>query len=143
MKISECMTQPVEVISSSETIKGAAQKMAECDCGILPVAEDDKLIGMVTDRDIAIRGVALGKSADDSVSEIMSSEVLYCRDDAEIEDVLANMGDIQVRRLPVVDGSDQLVGIVSLGDVSNKSSPLSGNALAEISRHTGVHSQSI
>src|SRR3546814_4358103 len=81
--------------------------MADIDTGFLPVADNDRLIGIVTDRDIAIRGVAAGRRPEASIREVMSAEVKYCFDDQDVDDVLENMGDIQVRRLPVVDRSEE------------------------------------
>ena len=103
MKVSKCMTRDVELVSPTQTIRDAAQMMAELDAGALPVQQDDRLVGMITDRDIAVRAVAQGKSPETPVRDVMSPELLYCFDDQEIEDVARNMGDVKVRRLPVVN----------------------------------------
>src|SRR5262249_48056812 len=103
MQIKDIMTPSVRTVAPDESLRDAALIMAECDVGALPVAEKDRLVGMITDRDIAVRGVALGKHGDCLVSEAMSPEVLYCFADESVEDVCANMGDIQVRRLPVLN----------------------------------------
>lgn len=92
--------------------------MAEIDAGVLPVGENDRLVGMITDRDIAVRAVAAGKPPDTPIRDVMSSDVCYCFDDQEISDVAANMADIKVRRLPVVNRDKRLVGILSLGDIA-------------------------
>jgi CBS domain-containing protein len=145
MKVSEAMTRDVRVASPSETIRQAAQVMAEIDAGVLPVGENDRLVGMITDRDIAVRAVAAGKSPDTPIREVMSSEdVCYCFEDQEIDDVASNMADIKVRRLPVVSREKRLVGILSLADISqagNQNQP-AAEALCGISEPGGQHSQS-
>jgi CBS domain-containing protein len=116
--------------------------MAQYDTGALPVGDDDRLLGVITDRDIAVRVVAEGKSLDTPVRDVMSTEVKYCFEDEEVEHVTRNMGDIQVRRLPVMNREKRLVGIVSLGDLSHSARPaVTGNAVADISRPGGTHSQ--
>lgn len=92
--------------------------MTASDCGALPVGENDRLIGMITDRDIAIRAVAVGKGPDSLVGDVMSKEICYCFADQDLGEITANMGDTKVRRLPVVDRNKRLVGIVSLGDIA-------------------------
>jgi len=143
MKIKDCMTRRVHTVGPFATIEEAARMMADNDVGILPVANPDRLVGMISDRDIAIRGIAAGLGPDARVSAVMSDEVMYCYDDEDVEDVLANMGDIQVRRLPVVDRNKQLVGIVSLSDLADDGEQAAGEALCQIAREGGQHSQSI
>jgi CBS domain-containing protein len=118
MRVSEMMTREVRLATPGQTIREAARAMAECDAGSLPVGENDRLIGMITDRDIAIRAVAAGKGPDTPVREVMSTEVKYCFDDEDSGHVAENMGELQVRRLPVVNRSKRLVGILSLGDLA-------------------------
>ncbi len=143
MKIRDCMSTDVLLASPDDTIQEAALMMAEIDAGALPVSEKDKLVGMITDRDIAVRAVAEGRGPDAPVAEIMSRDVKYCYDDEETEDVLANMGDIQLRRLPVVNRNKRLVGIVSLGDLAlTGARAKTGQALGDISRPGGEHTQS-
>jgi len=89
------MTSEVRIVSPDQTIKEAAKIMADIDAGVLPVGENDRLVGIITDRDIAIRGVAEGKGPDAKVREIMSKEVKYCFEDEDIDDVLENMGDLR------------------------------------------------
>src|ERR671918_2313747 len=120
MRVSEAMTRDVRVANPGQTIRDVAKIMAEIDAGAVPVGENDRLVGMITDRDIAIRAVAAGKGPDTPVREVMSEEVKYCFDDEDLEHVAQNMSDIQMRRLPVVNRDKRLVGIVSLGDVSQK-----------------------
>ena len=136
MRVSEAMTRDVRVANPGQSIRDAAKMMAEIDAGAVPVGENDRLVGMITDRDIAIRAVAHGKGPDTPVREVMSSEVKYCFEDEDLEHVAKNMGDIQVRRLPVVNRDKRLVGIVSLGDLSRAAAPQSGSALKEISKPT-------
>jgi CBS domain-containing protein len=142
MKVSKCMTRDVELVSPTQTIRDAAQMMAELDAGALPVQQDDRLVGMITDRDIAVRAVAQGKSPETPVRDVMSPELLYCFDDQEIEDVSRNMGEVKVRRLPVVNRDKRLVGIISIGDLALKEEQtLTGSTLARISKTGGNHSQ--
>jgi CBS domain-containing protein len=142
MKVSKCMTRDVELVSPTQTIRDAAQMMAELDAGALPVQQDDRLVGMITDRDIAVRAVAQGKSPETPVRDVMSPELLYCFDDQEIEDVSRNMGEVKVRRLPVVNRDKRLVGIISIGDLALKEEQtLTGSTIARISKTGGNHSQ--
>ncbi len=144
MKISKCMTRDVQLASPTQSIRDAAKMMADIDAGSLPVGQDNRLVGMITDRDIAIRAVAEGKSPDTPVREVMSQEVLYCFDDQELEEVARNMADIKVRRLPVLNRSKHLVGIVSLGDLSRKQQPeMTAKAVSNISKPGGRHSQAV
>ena len=144
MKISKCMTRDVQLASPTQSIRDAAKMMADIDAGSLPVGQDNRLVGMITDRDIAIRAVADGKSPDTPVREVMSQEVLYCFDDQELEEVARNMADIKVRRLPVLNRSKHLVGIVSLGDLSRKQQPeMTAKAVSNISKPGGRHSQAV
>ncbi len=144
MRVSEAMTRDVRVANPTETIRQAARMMAEIDAGALPVGENDRLVGMITDRDIAVRAVGAGKSPDTPVRDVMSTDVCYCFDDQEIGDVAANMGDIKVRRLPVVDRNKRLVGILSLGDIAmaDDQDREAAEALCGISEPGGQHSQS-
>ena len=142
MKVNEVMTRNVCIASPRMSIAQAAKMMAECDSGALPVGEEDRLVGMITDRDIAIRAVARGKPHETPVREVMSHEVLYCFDDEDIDDIARNMAEQQVRRLPVVNRDKRLVGIVSLGDLSLYARPQhAGEAIAAISRPGGLHDQ--
>jgi CBS domain-containing protein len=109
----------------------------------MPVREGDRLVGMITDRDIAVRAVAEGKGPDTPIREVMTQDVKYCYDDDDTNDVARNMADIQVRRLPVLTRDKRLVGIVSLGDMATSNgSGRVGEAVAGISQPGGQHSQS-
>lgn len=144
MKVREAMTRDVRIATPNESIRQAAQAMSEIDAGVLPVGENDRLVGMITDRDIAIRAVAAGKSPRTPISDIMSADVCYCFDDQDIGDVAANMGEIKVRRLPVLNRDKRLVGILSLGDMAladGQDKPTT-EALCGISEPGGQHSQS-
>ena len=142
MRVSEAMTRQVRVASPGQSIREVAKMMAEIDAGSVPVGENDRLIGMITDRDIAIRAVALGKGPDTPVRDVMSKEIKYCYDDEDLEHVAKNMGDIQVRRLPVVNREKRLVGIVSLGDIAtNEDHSTTGEATAGVSQPGGKHRQ--
>ncbi|MER9049383.1 CBS domain-containing protein [Mesorhizobium sp. M0189] len=144
MKVGNCMTKDVEIASPQQTLRDAAEMMGRLDAGAMPVGENDRLVGMITDRDIAIRGVAQGKTPDAKVREVMSTEVRYCFDDEDAEDVLRNMADLKVRRLPVLNRDKRLVGIVSLGDLAtNSETARAGEALSGISQPGGEHSQTI
>lgn len=142
MQVSQAMSRDVQVADPGQTIQDAAKMMADIDAGILPVREGDRLVGMISDRDIAIRAVATGKGPQTQVREIMSEEVLYCYEDEDIEDVARNMGDVRVRRLPVVNRDKRLVGIVSLGDVACSGDQVAAaEAVSGVSQHGGPHSQ--
>jgi CBS domain-containing protein len=143
MKVSEAMSRDVRIASPDQTICDAAKAMATIDVGALPVGENDRLVGMITDRDIAVRAIAEHKGPDTPVREVMTRDVKYCFEDEDLEHVAANMGDQRVRRLPVLDRDKRLVGIVSLADVSMvEGRGAAGDALTGISRPGGPHSQS-
>lgn len=117
MDIREIMNSDVQLVSPSTTLKDAAAQMAQRDIGFLPIG-DDKLAGSITDRDIALRGVGKGLDVGTTkVADIMTDDVLYCFENTDIEAVAQNMGEKQVRRMPVVDADKRLVGVVSIGDL--------------------------
>jgi CBS domain-containing protein len=142
MRVAEVMTRDVRLIEPNQTIRDAARLMAEMDAGIMPVREGDRLVGMITDRDIAVRAVAQGRGPDTAVREVMTDEVKYCYEDDDTNDVARNMADIQVRRLPVLTREKRLVGIISLGDMAvSDEAGKAGEAVAGISQPGGQHSQ--
>ena len=142
MRVAEVMTQDVRLIEPHQTIRDAARLMAEMDAGIMPVREGDRLVGMITDRDIAVRAVAQGRGPDTPVREVMTDEVKYCYEDDDTNDVARNMADIQVRRLPVLTREKRLVGIISLGDLAvTDEAGKAGEAVAGVSQPGGQHSQ--
>ena len=144
MKIAECMSTDVQVAKPDQPIQEAAQFMLRADAGAMPVGEGDRLVGMVTDRDIAVRGVAAGRGPDTPVRDVMTEEVIYCFEDDEVEEVALKMSDRQVRRMPVLSRQDEtLVGIVSLGDLSrSEQGEAAAVALDGITDPGGEHSQS-
>ncbi|TMG84046.1 MAG: CBS domain-containing protein [Betaproteobacteria bacterium] len=142
MKVSDIMTRDVRLLSPDQTIREAAKLMAEVDAGALPVGENDRLVGMITDRDIVIRAVAQGKSPDAKVADVMSKEMLYCFDTDAIDDVARNMAKAQVRRLPVINKDKRLVGIISLGDLARNDDPTTiGRTVSRVSTPGGKHDQ--
>lgn len=144
MKVREAMSMDVKVIDSDQSIREAAQLMADCDCGALPVSRDDRLVGIVTDRDIAVRAVAAGLGPDTPIGDVMSPEVMYCFDDDELDKVANNMGDIQVRRLPVVSRDKRLVGILAVCDLAAcEDTHMAGKTIFGISTPGGNHSQAL
>ena len=142
MRVSEAMTRDVRIAGPGETLRKAAQTMAKLDAGSLPVGENDQLVGMITDRDIAIRGIAAGKGPKAKVRDVMTKDIKYCFENQEIDEITRNMADIQVRRLPVLNRDKRLVGILSLGDIAVSSAGNgAGDALRGISRPGGEHTQ--
>ena len=133
--IQDIMTRDVQSISPQETIQRAAQLMDELNVGSIPVLDGGKLVGMITDRDITVRATAAGLAPNVArVGDIMSTDVRTCAPNQEVDEVLDQMGDVQIRRLPVIDPqSQQVVGIVSLGDMAAKHSAGIDHALEEIS----------
>jgi CBS domain-containing protein len=134
--ISEIMTRDVMTVSPQDSIRRAAQLMDELNVGAIPVCDGDRLIGMVTDRDITVRATSVGESPDETmVRDIMSVGVKTCFEDQPVDDVMEQMRDVQIRRIPVLDHETQnLIGIVSLGDVATRHSAEVDRTLDEISR---------
>ncbi len=145
MQVSEIMTRTIRVTKPDDTLQHAARLMAEVDAGVLPVGENDRLVGMVTDRDIAIRGDARGCDPTRTpVREVMTPEVRYCFEDDDVENVAKNMAQLQVRRLPVLNRDKRLVGILSLADLSHRSdASTAGDTLRNVSAQSAKHSQSV
>jgi len=134
--IKEFMSRDVQVIGPDETIREAAQHMLKGNFGMMPVGENDRMIGSISDRDIAIRAVAIGKDGNTKVREIMSAGIHWAFEDASVADVAKLMSDNQIRRMPIVNADKRLVGIVALGDfaVDRDEIAIAGKALAEISQ---------
>jgi CBS domain-containing protein len=143
MKISEVMTTEVETIGADQTAREAAAFMLRADAGSIPVCdESDHVIGMITDRDIAVRGVAEGRGPDTPVSELMSDGIICAREDDDVQEVARRMSEEQVRRLPVLDADDKLCGIVSLGDLTRETrGEAAHQALEGVSAPGGQHQQ--
>jgi CBS domain-containing protein len=142
MRVSEVMTRDVQTIRPDQTAREAASFMLRADAGSIPVTDGDRLVGMITDRDIAVRGVAEGHGPDTPVRELMSSDIICARVDDDTDDVAARMSEAQVRRLPVIDENEQLCGIVSLGDLSQQGeNDAAEQALEGVSQRGGQHQQ--
>jgi CBS domain-containing protein len=142
MKISEVMTRDVQTVRPDQSAQEAARFMLKAEAGSIPVTDGDRLIGMITDRDIAVRGVAKGYGPDTPIRELMTDDVICARLDDSIEDVASRMSEAQVRRLPVIDQDEKLCGIVSLGDLSREAdSNCASEALEGVSQPGGQHQQ--
>ena len=144
MKIAEIMSSDVQVVTPEQPIQEAARLMVAGDTGALPVREGDRLIGMVTDRDITVRAIAEGRGPETQVRQVMSKNLLFAWDDQDVADVAIQMSDAQVRRMPVLsrDG-ERLVGIVSIGDLATQGdSDAAEAALSGVSEPGGEHNQS-
>lgn len=135
-KLKDVMSRDVKVISPDATIREAARTMLEGDFGMMPVGENDRLIGAISDRDIAIRGVADGKDSNTKVRDVMSEGITWAYDDDSVEEAAMIMSEHQIRRLPVVNRDKRLVGIVALGDFAVESADIepAAEALSEISK---------
>ena len=135
MKIRDVMSKDVQVARPTDTLQDVAGRMAAGDFGFIPVADGDKLVGTVTDRDIAIRGVGKGLAASAAVSEVMTIQVTTALDSDDLKTALDAMGSGKIRRLPILDKHDRLVGVVSLGDLSTRvKEKYAGETLETISR---------
>jgi CBS domain-containing protein len=142
MKVSEVMTRDVQTVRPDQPVQQAATFMLNADAGSIPVTDGDRLIGMITDRDIAVRGVAKGYGPDTPVSELMTNEVICAVEDDDVADVANKMSDAQVRRLPVIDRDERLCGIVSLGDLSRGADDdCAAEALEGVTQPGGQHQQ--
>lgn len=143
MKISQILTPDPQCISPETTLTNAAQKMKALDVGMLPICENDRLVGTLTDRDITIRATAFGANPNTtSVREAMTPDIVYCFDDENVEDAAELMEQKQVRRLPVLSRDRRLVGILSLGDlaVRTQREKLAGEVLERVSEPAALAS---
>jgi CBS domain-containing protein len=137
MHVSEVMTAQVVTAKPSSTITEVARIMEQIEIGSVPVVENDRVVGLVTDRDIVIRGIAAGVGLDSPVSQVMSDAVQTCREDDNVADAAARMGSQQIRRLIVLDDKGKLAGILSLGDIAQDyGAKAVGHTLEEISEDT-------
>ena len=133
MKVREIMTSNVECLAPDASIREIAQEMKSLDVGFIPICENDRLVGTVTDRDIVIRAVAEGVDVNTSrAREIMSREVIYAFDDDDVKTVAEKMRDKDVRRILILDEAKRLVGVVSIGDISKVEEKVSGKTLHDI-----------
>jgi|1185.fasta_scaffold55851_3 CBS domain-containing protein len=142
MKVSEVMTRDVQTVGPNEPVQRAASFMLGADAGSIPVTDGGRLIGMITDRDIAVRGIAKGYGPETPVRDLMTDDLVIVRVDDDVEDAATKMGEAQVRRLPVIDQEDRLCGIVSLGDLSRETDQdCASEALEGVSQPGGEHRQ--
>jgi CBS domain-containing protein len=142
MRVSEVMTRDVQTVRPDQPVQEAASFMLSADAGSIPVTDGDRLVGMITDRDIAVRGVAKGHGPDTPVRELMSSDVICARIDEDCDEVAIKMSEAQVRRLPVIDEQDKLCGIVSLGDFAREgATDTAEQALEGVAQPGGQHQQ--
>ncbi|OHV81858.1 CBS domain-containing protein [Ensifer sp. LCM 4579] len=141
MRVADVMTKNVHVVNPDDTVAAVARHMADNDIGFLPVGDHDRLVGMITDRDIVVRCVADGRDGNTRISDVMTTDVKYCFDDEELSDVAHNMGDQQIRRLPVVNRAKRLVGVVSLADAARSDPSVAGVGLQGVTEPGGAHNQ--
>jgi CBS domain-containing protein len=144
VKVSQVMSAEVRTCSPQDTIQEAARIMDDIDAGAVPVGENDRLVGIITDRDIVVRAVCEGMGPETPVREVMTDGIQYCFDDEELEEVSQQMADLQVRRLAVLNRGKRLVGMISLGDIAQagrEGRDRGGEALREISEPGGLHNQ--
>jgi CBS domain-containing protein len=144
-RVADVMSREVKLVGPDDNVRQVAQVMREADTGILPVAEGDRLIGMLTDRDVTVRLVAEGRDPGQTkVRDVMTADVRYVFEDEDLEHVAENMAEQRVRRLPVMNRQKRLVGVVSLGDMAKgRQSPLAGRALSGIARPGGQHTEAL
>jgi len=139
MQVREAMHKGVEWMAPTTSLAELAQTMRKHDVGAIPIGENDRLIGMVTDRDIVVKGLANGKDASSlTARDVMTERIVYCRANEELGDALRIMEDKKIRRLPVLDENKRMIGMLSLGDVSSAAShELAGELAAAVSTHHG------
>ena len=144
MKVRECMSRGVRLCSPEDKLSDVARTMKEADAGALPVGENDRLVGMITDRDIVVRTVADGKGPDTPVREAMTQEIHFVFEDEDLHSAAAKMGRLKIRRLPVLNRDKRMVGILSLGDVwsSEEGASQAASALQGVAQQGGPHTQS-
>ena len=142
MKVSEVMTRDVQTVRPDQPVQEAASFMLSADAGSIPVIDGNRLIGMITDRDIAVRGIAKGYGPDTPVRELMTDDIICARHDDDVDDIASKMSEAQVRRLPVIDDQERLCGIVSLGDLSRGADEdAAREALEGVTQAGGLHQQ--
>jgi CBS domain-containing protein len=139
MQVSQQMSRDVRVATPDQSIKEVARLMADIDAGFMPVGDNDKLVGSITDRDITVRAVAAGKGPDSLVKDVMTQDVKYCFEDEDLGQVAQSMSDQRVRRMPVLDRNKRLVGVVSLGDIAAAEPGLAGETAEAVAQPGGPH----
>lgn len=133
MLVRDCMTTDAKLVNPDTTVREAAQTMRDNDCGFLPVGADDRLQGVVTDRDIVIRGLVDGADPSrQTVGEVMSDKVLYCYDDRDVGDAAHMLAELRIRRLPVVNRDKNFVGVITLGDIAERAASSDTEAQATV-----------
>ncbi len=137
MKVKDAMHTGAEWVAPETPLSEVAKKMQTLDIGAIPVGENDRLVGMVTDRDITCRAVAAAKDCSKlTARDVMTKGIVYCRDSEDLDDAMRIMEQKKIRRLPVIDGKKRMVGMLSLGDVSHAAShTLAGEVMAAVSAH--------
>lgn len=142
MKVRDVMTRNVQTVRPDQPVQQAASFMLSADAGSIPVTDGERLVGMITDRDIAVRCIARGYGPDTPVRELMSDGIICAREDDDVEEAATKMSEAQVRRLPVIDDQELLCGIVSLGDLSRETDEdCAAEALEGVSERGGAHQQ--
>ncbi len=137
MQVKQAMHKGVQWVAPDVSLPTVAQKMQEFDIGVIPVGDHDRLVGMVTDRDIALKAVALGKNPSKlTAKDVMTKGVIWCRDTDDVNDAAHLMESKKIRRLPVIDANKRMVGMVSLGDISHAASQ---RTAAELTRAVSAH----
>jgi CBS domain-containing protein len=139
MQVSQQMSRDVRIATPDQSIEEVARLMADIDAGFMPVGDNDKLVGSITDRDIAVRAVAAGKGPDTLVKDVMTQDVKYCFEDEEMAQVAHSMATERVRRMPVLDRNKRLVGVVSLGDIAAAEPGLAGETAEAVAQPGGPH----
>jgi CBS domain-containing protein len=132
MKVREIMTSNVECLGPESSLKEIAQEMKSLDVGFIPICENDRLVGTVTDRDIVIRAIADGNDVNTKVRDIMSRDIIYAFEDDDVKTVAEKMREQDVRRILILDNNKRLVGVVSIGDISKVEEKVSGKTLHDI-----------
>jgi len=134
MKVSDIMTRDVCLVTPQQTLREAAELMERHDVGSLPVQDNDRLVGMLTDRDIVVRAIARGQGPETPVREAMTADIKYCYEDQDVDEVSRNMADLEIRRLPVVNRDKRLVGIVSLANVAHSEDDAADRMVRAVAR---------
>jgi CBS domain-containing protein len=137
MKVKDAMHKGVEWVAPDTPVGEIARRMRDKDIGAVPVGENDRLVGMVTDRDIACRAVAAGRDVSKtSARDVMTKGIVYCRDTEDLDDALRIMEQKKLRRLPVIDENKRMVGMLSLGDIAHAAThELTGEVVSAVAEH--------
>ena len=143
MKVSQCMTRDVQTAHADQPIRDAARFMLKADAGSIPVCDGERIIGMVTDRDLAVRALAEGRGPETLLRDVMTEDVICCSEDDDVRTAAQKMSENKVRRIPVVSSDgEKLVGILSLGDITKGDAGVAERTLGEVTQHSALHNQS-